>query len=105
MPIDVAASALVLRAVKLTYDYWKDAKADALVLSEDAKAVLGLMRADPTDNGVFVDATGLGDSGYSLLCTHADIKISTTRRVMAELEAKGLVTTFQEDRNNRLPME
>ena len=40
----------------------------------------------------------IGDSGYSLLCTHHDIQISTTRRVIAELEAKGLVTTVREDR-------
>ena len=59
--------------------------------------VLGRMQNDPTDNGVFIDATGLADRGYSLLCTHHDIRISTTRRVLAELEAKGLVTTVRED--------
>ena len=36
----------------------------------------------------------------SLLCTHHDIKIRTTRRVIAELEAKGLVTTAREERDN-----
>ena len=96
--MDVAAGSLVVRAVKLTYDFWRDARTDALALSEGAKEVLGLMQTDPTDNGVFVDATGIGDSGYSLLCTHHDIQISTTRRVIAELEAKGLVTTVREDR-------
>ena len=55
------------------------------------------MQSDPTNNGIFIDATGLGDPGYSLLCTHHDIRISTTRRVVAELEAKGLVTTVRED--------
>ena len=95
--MDIAAGSLVLRAVKLTYDFWKDARTDALALSEHAKVVLGTMQNDPTDNGVFIDATGLGDRGYSLLCTHHDIRISTTRRVVAELEAKGLVTTVRED--------
>ena len=95
--MDIAAGSLVLRAVKLTYDFWRDARTDALALSEDAKVVLGTMQNDPTDNGVFIDATGAADRGYSLLCTHHDIRISTTRRVVAELEAKGLVTTVRED--------
>ena len=95
--MDIAAGSLVLRAVKLTYDFWRDARTDALALSEDAKVVLGRMQNDPTDNGVFIDATSLADRGYSLLCTHHDIRISTTRRVVAELEAKGLVTTVRED--------
>ena len=102
--MDISAGSLVLRAVKLTYDFWKDARTDKLALSEDAKDVLGRMQTDPTDNGVFVDATGLGDSGCSLLCTHHDITISTTRRVVSELEAKGLVTTVRDDRG-KFPQE
>ena len=96
--MDIAAGSLVLRAVKLTYDFWKEARTAALALSEDAKSVLGQMQSDPTNNGIFVDSTSLGDRGYSLLCTHHPIRISTTRRVLAELEAKGLVTTDREDR-------
>ena len=37
--MDIAAGSLVLRAVKLTYDFWKEARTDALALSEDAKTV------------------------------------------------------------------
>ena len=49
--MEVAAGSLVVRAVKLTYDFWRDARTDALALSEGAKEVLGLMQTDPTDNG------------------------------------------------------
>lgn len=102
--MDIAAGSLVLRAVKFTYDSWKEARTAALALSDDAKAVLGRMQLDPTNNGVFYDSTGLGARDYSLRCTHHDIRISTTRRVIAELEAKGLVTTVREDRNES-PLE
>ena len=98
--MDLAAGSFVLRAVKTAYDLWRENKGDAaLPLSDDAKEVLRAMQSDPTDNGIFVDSTSLADRGYSLLCTHHDIRISTTHRVIAELEAKGLVVTVQEDRD------
>ena len=98
MSIEVAGGSLVLNAVKLAYELWKDGKAEALALSEAAKTVLATMQTDPTDNGVFMDATGDGGSGVCLQCTnHGGISISTTRRVIAELEAKGLVTTARDD--------
>lgn len=97
--IDLAASSFTLRAVKTAYDLWRENKGDAaLPLSDGAKKVLEAMQSDPTNNGIFVDATSLADRGYSLACTHHNISISTTHRVIAELEAKGLVVTAREDR-------
>ena len=98
MPIETAGTSLALNAVKLAYELWKDGKTEALALSEGAKTVLASMQTDPTDNGVFINAPGARDTACSLLCLyHPDIKIRTTRRVLAELEAKGLVATFRED--------
>ena len=57
--------------MKLTYDFWRDARTDALALSEGAKEVLGLMQTDPTDNGVFVDATGIAARGETQRCTES----------------------------------
>ncbi len=97
--LDLAASSFTLRAVKTAYDLWRENKGDAaLPLSDKAKDVLEAMQSDPTNNGIFVDATSLADLGISLACTHHSIRISTTHRVIAELEAKGLVTTVREDR-------
>ena len=93
------AETLAAQAVKLAYEKWKESQTGSLALSDDAKAVLKLMQSDPTDNGVFIDTTSLADRGYSIVCPyHPDIKINTTRRVIAELEAKGLVTTILENK-------
>ena len=82
---------LILRTV---YYLWRRFR--PLRLSDDAKAVLARMQADSTDNGVFIDSTALGDSGRKLACLHGNIEISTTRRVIAELEDKGLVAIVRE---------
>ena len=91
--VDLGAGSFVLRAVKTAYDLWKENRADAaLTLTDDAKAVLRVMQADTTGNGIFLDATGMGDTAVHLLCPYQpDQAIETTRRVLVELEAKGLV--------------
>ena len=90
----------VLAAVKLAYERWKESQTESLALSDDAKAVLTKMQSDPTDNGVFLDDTSLADHGYSLVCPyHPNLEINTTRRVVAELEAKGLVVLVREDKD------
>ena len=64
----------------------------ALPLSDDAKAVLERMQSDSSRNGIFADATSLADRGYSMVCLYdTSIEVQTTHRVMAELEAKGLI--------------
>ena len=90
---------LILRTL---YYLWR--KFRPLPLSDDAKAVLELMQSDSTDNGVFLDSTALGDRGRKLACLYGDIEISTTRRVIAELEDKGLVAIVRED-NREFPCE
>lgn len=65
-------------------------------LSDEAKQVLSKMQSDSTGNGIFVDVTGIGDTAYCLASTFSDIQIKTTRRVMAELQAKGAVTIKKE---------
>ena len=99
------AEALVTQAVKLVYERWKESQTESLALSDGAKAVLTKMQSDPTNNGVFLDTTCLGDRSYSMTCPyHPDLEIRTTRRVIAELEAKGLVIVTQDDRDG-LPDE
>ena len=94
----MGVEAFVLLAVKLAYERWKEAQTESLALSDDAKAVLTKMQSDPTDNGVFLDNTSLADHGYSMVCPyHPSLEINTTRRVVAELEAKGLVVIVLED--------
>lgn len=92
--MDLSAGSLALSAVKAAYDLWKDNKGvAALALSKKAKDVLAMMQTDPTENGVFLCTRGLGDVGLPLSCLyHTEIRITTTERVMAELEAKGLVS-------------
>ena len=68
----------------------------AFGLTDDAKAVLKLMQGDSTGNGIFMDVTGLGTSALRLACLYkTDIGIQTTRRVITELDAKGLVEPHQ----------
>ena len=91
---------LVTQAVKLAYDKWKESQTESLTLSDAAKIVLKTMQSDPTDNGIFVESSVLSDSDYSMTCLyHTNLEIRTTRRVMAELEAKGIAIVAQEDRD------
>lgn len=98
--MDPAVGSLVISAAKMAYELWKDGKTDALALTEDAKHVVALMQSDPTNTGTFIDVTGMGDDAYVLRSTHHEAKVRTSRRVVAELEAKGLVTIFREDRGD-----
>ena len=94
------AEILVTQAVKLAYEKWRESQSESLALSDDAKAVLKQMQSDPTDNGIFMDNTSLADHGYSIVCPyHPNIEINTTRRVVAELEAKGLVVIVRADKD------
>lgn len=75
-------------------------KYQPLPLSDDAKSVLERMQSDSSRNGIFADTTSLGDRGYSMACLYdTSIEIKTTHRVMAELEAKDLITITREDRD------
>ena len=83
--------------VRALYYLWRRFR--PLPLSGDAKAVLERMQSDSTDNGVFIDSTPLSDKGRRLVCLYGNIEISTTRRVIAELEDKGLVAIVREDKD------
>jgi len=102
-PVTIAAGALITQIVKSGYEKWLDGQTESLALTDDAKGVLTQMQSDPTDNGVFVDTTSLGSSGVEMANPYASgEEINTTRRVIAELEAKGLVeTVVRYDREGR----
>ena len=89
----MSVEALVLQAVKLAYEKWKESQTGSLALSDDAKAILTQMQSDSSNNGIFRLIMAYGSDTYSLACVyHTEIEVETTRRVMSELEAKGLVT-------------
>ncbi len=91
--MDASTGSLVVQAVKLVYEKWTKSRAEALRLSDGAKAVLEEMQSDPTNNGVFLHTAALGDVLYKMVCLYqTDIRIETTRRVIVEMEAKGLLT-------------
>lgn len=71
------------------YYLWR--KFRLLPLSDGAKAVLGLMQSDTTNNGIFIASTALADSRCRRACLYEDIEISTTHRIVVELEDKGLI--------------
>lgn len=83
---------LITQAVKIVYEKWKERGTAELELSEEASRVLRLMQSDPTDNGVFQETRGIGRSTYPMHSCYSDLRIETTRRVIAELEAKGIIT-------------
>lgn len=57
-----------------------------------AQAVLRFMQADPTENGVLLDVTGLGTAALHLANPyHSGESIATSRRVVTQLKARGLV--------------
>ena len=87
------AAPLILQAVKAAYDIWKKERVSNLELTEEAKNVLKIMQSDETGDGIFVEETVFGMSGIVLLGLGADQQINTTRRVIAELNAKGIVAT------------
>ena len=89
------AASLILQTVKTAYDVWKKERVSNLELTEEAKNVLKIMQSDETDSGTFIDAATLGTSGVVLLGLETDQEISTTRRVIAELNAKGIVATTE----------
>ena len=93
MVVDLAAGSLVLRAAKTAYDLWRENRADAaLELTDDARAVLKTMQADATMNGVFADATSIACKGLRFMSLYqSGLGMETSHRVLAELQAKGLV--------------
>ena len=101
--VDLTAGALAIRAAKTAYDLWKENRAEAaLGLTDDAKAVLKSMQSDTTGNGVLLDATGIGSSGLPLVNPYQSGEVvRTTRRVVAELEAKGLIEPHRTERGTR----
>ena len=100
--VDLAAGGLVIRAAKTAYDLWKENRAEAaLALTDGAKAVLTSMQSDTTGNGILLDATGIGTSALRLLNPYQSSQVvETTRRVVAELEAKGLIEPHRTQRGS-----
>ena len=71
-------------------------------MTDDAKAVLTSMQSDTTGNGVLLDATGIGSSGLPLVNPYQSGEVvRTTRRVVAELEAKGPIEPHRTERGTR----
>ena len=71
-------------------------------MTDDAKAMLKSMQSDTTGNGVLLDATGIGTRALRLLNPYQGSEVvETTRRVVAELEAKGLIEPHETERGRR----
>ena len=87
------AETLVAQAVKLVYDRWKESQTESLALSDGAKAALKLMQSDSSNNGIFC-RMAFGSGPFRLIGVYGTNvrNVEVTNRVMAELEAKGLVT-------------
>ena len=94
--VDLAVGSLALRAAKTAYDLWRENRSDAaLDLTDGARDVLRLMQRDSTGNGIFRDATGIGTRSLRLVSPYnTDLRLDTTRRVITELDAKGLVEPY-----------
>lgn len=90
------AASLALQAVKAVYDIWKKEMVASLALTNEAKRVLKMMQSDETGNGRFSDGTGFGTSKLILVNVSSGEEITTTRRVITELEAKGIVKIADE---------
>ena len=101
--VDLTAGSLVLRAAKTAYDLWKENQTEAaLALTAEAKAVLKSMQSDTTGNGILLDMSGIGTSALPLMNPYQTSEtVKTTRRVVAELEAKGLVEAHQTARGTK----
>ena len=96
--VEIAAGSLAIQAAKAAYDVWRQNRSDAaLDLTDDAKAVL---KGDSTGNGILLDVTGIGGGAAFRLRSpyHGSESVQTTRRVVAELEAKGLVVPYRTER-------
>ena len=91
--VDLAVGSLALRAAKAAYDLWRDNRSDAVLdLTDDARTVLKTMQSDTTMNGVFADATSLACKGLRFMALYqSGLGMEMSYRVLAELEAKGLV--------------
>ena len=102
-PVTIAAGALITQIVQSGYEKWVKGQTEALALSDEAKDVLKKMQSDSTNNGIYIDTTHLGSSGIEMANPYEGSEgISTTHRVISELEAKGLVeTVIKYDTNGR----
>ena len=61
-------------------------------LTDDAEAVVRAMQGDEAGDGILLDISGMSTKGIVLMSPNdTSESIKTTRRVVAELEAKGLV--------------
>ncbi|MCY4027879.1 MAG: hypothetical protein OXH75_16400 [Acidobacteria bacterium] len=91
--VEIAASSLALRAAKIAYDLWKENRSDAAVdLTDDARAVLKTMQSDATMNGVFAESTPIACKGLRFVALYqSGLGMEMSYRVLAELQAKGLV--------------
>ena len=89
----MSVEVFVLQAVKMAYEKWKESQAESLALSDDAKKILKRMQSDSSHNGIFRQMMGLSSATFQLVGVYGtNVQATVTNRVMAELEAKGLVT-------------
>ena len=93
-PVTIAAGALITQVVKSGYEKWVEGQTESLALSDDAKAVLTKMQSDSSNNGMFRRMAFFGSASFQLIGVYGtNVRTEATNRVMAELEAKGLVTS------------
>ena len=68
-------------------------------MTDEAKTLLKSMQSDTTGNGILQDITGMGTNAVHLANPYqGNGTIETTRRVVAELEAKGLIEPHRTER-------
>lgn len=79
--------------MKSGYEKWLESQLESLALTDEAKDVLVMMQGDPTNNGIFRQLAFLGSTSFKLVGVYGTKgQVAVTNRVIAELEAKGLVT-------------
>ena len=91
-PVTIAAGALITQVVKSGYEKWVEGQTESLALTDEAKDVLVTMQSDSSNNGMFRRMAFLGSASFRLIGVYGtNVRTEVTNRVMAELEAKGLV--------------
>lgn len=107
MEILIGVVGVVIALWVAIYTFCRDRRKDRPPSIEaEEKAVLEIMRADPSKNGVFVVETRPGHTVLHLLICclhHPDLGTMTNHRVLAGLETKGLVKPYPLRRMSQLP--
>ena len=93
-PVTIAAGALITQVVKSGYEKWVEGQTESLALTDEAKDVLVTMQSDSSRTmACSVELAFLGSASFRVDRCLRDgmFEPTVTNRVMAELEAKGLV--------------